>query len=255
MTEELTGNATETGTPPPPPPSGSQPPAFRPDGRFDLGGLLSFAFRDPNAVQKFLIGSLMVLLIPVLLGFIALLGYAFRTVRRALRGEEHPLADWSDFGGILFDGLRMLGLFVVYGAGALLAGIVLVLFNGLTAALGGSTGSALLVVISVIGAVVSICIALIAALVALILLPTAILRMAQTDQFADGFLIQENFDLVRRNVGTYLFLLVSLLLFQILADLSVLLCIVGAIPGAFWGFAASGAAIGHAGTLMQVEAS
>ena len=258
MTEELAGatSGPSADLPPPPPPSPGRPsPPFRTDGSFDLGGLLSFAFKDPNALSKFLIGSLMVLLIPILLGLIALLGYSFRTTQRTLAGEEHPLAEWSDFGGILLDGIRVLALMVVYGAGALLAGLVLVLFNGLAAALGGTAGSALLVVISTIGAVISVCFAIIGAFVAAMLLPTAILRMAATNQFADGFLIRENLDLAWKNVGTYLFLLVSLLLIAILADLTILLCLIGAIPGAFWGYAVCGAAIGHGGVVMKIETS
>ena len=89
---------------------------------------------------------------------------------------------------------------------------------------------------------------------AAVFVPTGILRLAATDRFADAFLIRDNLELVRQNSGTYLFLLVTLVLFDLLADASILICLVGAIPGTFWGMAASGAAIGHAGAVMGVKA-
>ena len=106
--EGFTGSA---GTPPlPPPPDG----AAAADGgkprraaRFDLGLPLRGPVPDPNALPKFLIGSFMVLLIPLLgFGLIALSGYLLRTARRdcaarSIRWRSGPTSGescWTDSG-------------------------------------------------------------------------------------------------------------------------------------------------------------
>ena len=90
---------------------------------------------------------------------------------------------------------------------------------------------------------------------AAVLIPTGILRLAATGRFADAFRVRDNLELVLKNGGTYVFLVVSLILFEMIADASILLCLVGAIPGTFWGMAAQGAALGHAGAVMGLNAN
>ena len=49
-------------------------------------------------------------------------------------------------------------------------------------------------------------------------------------------------------------MLLTLILFAIVSDVTFLLCLIGAIPGYFWGITAAGAAVGHTGRLMGVFA-
>ena len=243
--------------PPPPPPDApppappTPPPPAAP--RFDLGALFGFAFRDPRAVSKFLIGSLAVVLIPLLgLGLVALLGFGLRTVRGSLRGDEHPMPEWDDLGGLLLDGLKALGVVLAYGLSAAIVGMTLVAFSAFWIAVGRSLDSAVFMLTSALGTLVAVIFLLLVVLLAKVLLPTGLLRLAATGQFGSAFRFGENLALVGANLRIYIYLLLTLILFAILADASVLLCVVGAIPGAFWGFTASGAAIGHAGRLMGV---
>ena len=261
MTEEQPPAGAYAPPLPPPDPGGWN--GLRDDGRFDLGGLLSFAFKDPKALSKFLIGSVMVLLIPILgFGLIALLGYGVQTARRALGKERHPLADWDDFGSVLLDGFRAAGVFLVYvgglliGSGLIVGAIVLTgwllgmaIHSGAAVAIPSSPPLiALLIMLGVILFVVAVA-------VKFVLTPLGLLRVAATGRFGDAFAIRDNLAVVRSHVGTWLFLLVALLLFHILSDLTILLCIIGIIPGTFWWFAVAGAAIGHTGALMKVESS
>lgn len=248
MTEDRPTPPTDEAPPPPPPPA---PPAPE---RFDLGHLFAFAFRDPNALSKFVIGSLMVVLIPLFgLGLLALLGFGVRTARGALRGEEHPMPDWDDFGGVLMDGFKAFGVIAVYTLAAVMMGFALVAIGVFWALIGQSVGSPGLVATSVIGSLASIFFLVFAALITHALIPLGVAQLAATGRFTAGFRLNENVALIRGGFGTYIVLLLSLILFSIIADLTILLCLVGAIPGYFWGITVAGAAIGHTGRLMGVR--
>ena len=238
-----------TDEPPPPPPPA--PPAPE---RFDLGRLFAFAFRDPKALSKFVIGSLMVVLIPLLgLGLLALLGFGVRTARGALRGDEHPMPDWDDFGGILVDGIKVFGVIAGYTLAAVVMGLALVAIGVFWALIGQSMGSPAVVATSVIGSVTSIFFLVFAALIAKALIPLGIAQLAATGRFTAAFRLNRNVALIRANFGNYIVLLLSLILFAFIADLTVLICLVGAIPGYFWGMTVAGAAIGRTGRLMGVR--
>lgn len=245
MTEDQPVAATDQ-----PPP----PPAAPPPERFDLGRLFAFAFRDPKALAKFVIGSLMVLLIPLFgLGLFALLGFGVRTARGALRGDEHPMPDWNDFGGILLDGLKAFWVIFGYAAAAIFLGLLLVGIGALWVAIGESMGSSVLVITSILGSVAGIIFLVFCALLVKALIPAGLLQLAATRRFSAAFRVNENLGWIREGFGTYVLMLLSLILFAIISDATVLLCIVGAIPGHFWWFTVGGATIGHAGRLMGVR--
>ena len=249
MTEDQPVPTTGEQTPPPPPPP--TPPA--PD-RFDIGHLFGFAFRDPKAASKFLIGSLMVLLIPLFgFGLLALLGFGVRTARGTLRGDEHPMADWDDFGGLLVDGLKAAGIVIGYSLAVIAMGAAVVGIGILWAVIGQSMGSPAVVVTSILGSITSVFFLVFAALIAKALIPAGIMQLAATGRFGAAFRLNENIAWIRGNFGTYIVMLLTLILFAILSDLTILLCLIGAIPGYFWGITAAGAAVGHTGRLMGVR--
>ena len=177
-----------TDEPPPPPPPA--PPAPE---RFDLGSLFTFAFRDPKALSKFVIGSLMVVLIPLFgLGLLALLGFGVRTARGALRGDEHPMADWDDFGGVLLDGIKVFGVIAGYTLAAIVMGLALVAIGVFWALIGQSMGSPAVVATSVVGSLTSIFFLVFAALIAKALIPAGIVQLAATGRFTAAFRVSEN---------------------------------------------------------------
>ena len=250
--------------PPPPPPAESAspppPPDLDPDaGRrkgtgFDLGYLFSFFFRDPRVVPKLLFGCLAFLFIPVLgIGLVALAGYALATARGALRGDEHPMPEWDDLGAILLDGLKVAVVVLAYSAAGAAAGICFLGFIALWLVIGESVGSPAVVVLAVFGVVVTLFFVSFLVLVLQGLLPVGLLRLAATDRLGDAFRLRGHLSLIQANLGTFFFLLLSLVLFHLLSEATVLLCIIGIVPGVFWGVAASGAAMGHAGRLMGVR--
>lgn len=255
--------------PPPPPPPGSPgappdasldseaapAPTNRPrsDG-FDLGYLFAFVFRDPRAMPKVLLGCLAFLFIPVLgLGLVALAGFGLGTTRGLLRGDEHPMPEWDDLGGILVDGLKVAVVFLAYAAVGAVVGGAFLGFTAFWALVGESIGNPAVVILSVFGGVVTIFFVAFLALLLNGLLPMGLLRLATTNRLGEAFRFNEHLTLIRANLGTFLFLLLTLLLFHFISEATILLCVIGIVPGVVWGFAASGAAIGHAGHLMGVR--
>ena len=254
MNEDHPVLAGEDAAPPPPPSpsSGAAATGAAPAReRFDLGSLFTFAFRDPKALSKFLIGCIMVLLIPLLgFGLLPLMGFGVRTARGALRGDEHPMPDWDDFGGLLLDGLKAAGVIVGYSLVAGMVGLLLVAIGIFWVAIGEEIGSAAIVVTSILGSVAAVIFLVLCALLVKALIPAGLLQLAATGRFTAAFRLNENLAAIRGSLGTYVVLLLTLILFAIISDATVLLCIVGAIPGMFWWFAVAGASIGHAGRLM-----
>ena len=243
--------------PAPPPPSGEAAPARtnrpRSDG-FDLGYLFAFVFRDPRVMPKLLLGCLAFLFIPVLgLGLVALAGFGLGTTRGLLRGDEHPMPEWDDLGGILVDGLRVAVLFLAYVAVGAIVGGAFVGFAAFWAIVGESICDPAVVILSVFGGVVTLFFVAFLALLLNGLLPLGLLRLAATNRLGEAFRFNEHLTLIRGHLGTFLFLLLTLLLFHIVSEATILLCLIGIVPGTVWAFAASGAAIGHAGHLMGVR--
>ena len=263
--------------------------AAAPPARIDLAFLFGFAFRDPSAFRKWMMGCLAVLLIPFLgFGLLWLLGFAVHTARGAMRGEEHPMPGWDAVASQLADGLRVVAVVLVYAAvvaavgGALflvgtliglvafgIVGGVLVgmagvaMDSGVTPDVFGAilpemvavpvAGAGLLGAAIVFGLVVTGWFVLLLAGFAKVLLPAGLMQLAATGRIRPALAWVGNLRRVRAHPGTYILLLLILVLFGILANLSLSLFLVGLVPGLFWSWTASGAAIGHAGRLMGVE--
>ncbi len=263
--------------------------AAAPPARIDPGFLLGFAFRDPRAFRKWMIGCLAVLLIPVLgFGLLWLLGFAVQTARGALRGEEHPMPGWGAVASQLADGLRVVLVVLVYAAvvavvggglflvGTLIGLVAVGIAGGVFAGIAGAAmesgvapdvfgqilpemvavpvaGAGLMGAAAVFGLVVTGWFVVLLAGFAKALLPAGLMQLAATGRIRPALGWVRNLRRIRAHPGTYILLLLILILFGILANLSLSLFLVGLVPGLFWTWTASGAAIGHAGRIMGVE--
>ncbi len=93
---------------------------------FDINHLLTFPVKDRDAINKSLIGLVVVLLtfiIPVL-PMLALAGYTARIVRQVLDGQKPSMPAWDDWEAMLKDGARILAVRMIYAAPLLLLLIV-----------------------------------------------------------------------------------------------------------------------------------
>jgi hypothetical protein len=78
----------------------------------DVLRAFTFLFRDPAWPRKALVGVLL-MLVP-LVGWLAVAGYGMRVMRQAAEQRDVPLPSWSDWRDLLGDGLRFIGVLVVW---------------------------------------------------------------------------------------------------------------------------------------------
>ena len=131
------------------------------------------------------------------------------------------MPDWDDFGGLLVDGLKALGVVLGYSLAALSMGLVLLGIGAFWMVIGQSMGSPAVVVTSVLGSVTSVFFLVFAALIAKALIPAGIMQLAATGRFTAAFRLNENIAWIRGSLGTYFVLLLTLILFAIISDATV----------------------------------
>ncbi len=209
-----------------------------PSGTVDFGRCFTFVTEDPEWVTKILLGGLFTLLSGLLVGVPFIMGYWARTMKNVAAGQPRPLPSWDDLGGIFSDGLRLLGVYLVYTLGimlvmALVGGVVMVPLiaigstdggEGVAAALGG------------LGILLFWGVILIVSLAAMVFLPAALVRSVMRDSFAEGFAWRPIVGFIQANLGNYALSLVIYLLASFLSQFGMILCCVGLFPAAFWGY-------------------
>jgi hypothetical protein len=100
-----------------------------------LKTLFKFPFQGPKWQNNFLIGSVLAFggfVIPII-PWIFLAGYGVQVMRQAIQGETLELPEWTDWGKLGIDGLRMVGVGFIF----LLPGLI-VLVGGFTLYMVGS---------------------------------------------------------------------------------------------------------------------
>src|ERR1035437_6936506 len=78
--------------------------------------LFHFPFQGPKWQNNFLVGSVLTFgsfIIPIIpLIFVA--GYSVQIMRQAIQGEKPEMPEWNDWGKLASDGLRMLGVGLIF---------------------------------------------------------------------------------------------------------------------------------------------
>ena len=217
----------------------------------DFGRGIRFVFDDPDWVKKVLIGGGMMLLSIFIIGSFWVMGYWVRLIRRAARGEDRPLPEWEDLGGMLMDGLKAAGVYLAYVLALVIplgaAVVALIVAGGGLASLGRGSDDAA----QALGAVAGLAgvglygVFWLLMILLMIYLPAALTRFALTDRFGAGFEIGENLAFIRRNLQNYALALVLYLIGSFVAQFGVLLCCIGVFPISFWALCVLGWALGE----------
>ncbi len=220
-------------------------------GTIDFGRCFTFITEDPEWLTKVLVGGLFALLSAVLVGVPFVLGYWGRTVKNVAAGQPRPLPAWDDLGGIFSDGLRLVGVYLVYALG--LAVVMFAMSCVLMApfiAL-GSAGElddgpeALFAALGGLGMLLFYAVVMLVSLGALVYLPAAMTRAALRDSFAEGFAWREVLAFIRANLGNYALSLVIYLVASFVSQFAILLCCIGLFPAAFWAYQVLAYALGE----------
>lgn len=209
-----------------------------PSGTVDFGRCFTFVTEDPEWVTKVLLGGLFTLLSAVLVGVPFIMGYWGRTMKNVAAGQPRPLPAWDDLGGIFSDGLRLVGVYLVYTLGLMLVmglvgGVLMVPLIALGSTDGGDGAAAAL---GGLGILLFYGMVLLVSLAAIVFLPAALVRSVMRESFSEGFAWQPIVGFIQANLGNYALSLVIYLLASFLSQFGMILCCVGIFPLAFWAY-------------------
>ncbi|MBN2258621.1 MAG: DUF4013 domain-containing protein [Anaerolineaceae bacterium] len=183
----------------------------------DLKQALKFPFSDEHWVQKFLvcillgIASFMIPFIPL----VFLSGYYYRISRRIIAGDGvTALPDWDEWGKLFVDGIKYLGIVLVY----LIPFILSILFMCLVMSLPmlsalnpsdnwngyGADPQMMRTMLSMLALYPMIGLMLLISLVTGLFLPPALMHMVGQDTFGAGFHFSAWWKVFRSNLGGFL---------------------------------------------------
>jgi hypothetical protein len=197
----------------------------------DIGKAFTFIGDDPRWLTKLLIGGVLgfavALSIVTVIGWLVPLaiiyGYLVRLTRNVIAGEERPLPEWEDWGGLLRDGVGaflpqlILGLALVPAMlVCLLPGIVLVTVES-------ATTSAIGVALLVVGIIALIALGLILALAQ----PLIVGHYAATGSVRAALQLGDLAAMLRPSVITYLVVMLLGIVTEMIGGLGMLALGVG----------------------------
>lgn len=209
---------------------------LRPQPTLDFGRAFRFVVDDPDWVKKILIGGAFTLLSAILVGAPFVAGYFVRLVRNVARGEERPLPEWDDLGGLFMDGLRAIAVYLAHLVAAMilpvtLGGLLLVVIAA--SSQGGDAGE-VVGTLAAFGMVGVYAIGGLFMLVLMIYVPAALLRFVLYDRVSAAFEPREVVAIIRRNPANYFLAIVLYLVANFASQLGIVLCCVGVFPLGFW---------------------
>ncbi len=223
--------------PPPPPPAtpmGTLPPSPGPGapGGFDFAKPFTYVFDDPRWLQKILIGGLFYLAGFLIVGWFFIFGYLARVVRNVVAGAAVPLPEWEDLGGFFNEGLRLVGVLLVYILPPIVLFVTIMIPAGI---LGGVDNEGLQALGSGMAGCIS-CLFVPLALAMMIFMPASLLFAAVEQRFGAAFEFARIWAFIRANVGNYLLAVVVYLIARFLGGFGIALLCIGVIFTGFWSF-------------------
>ncbi len=197
----------------------------------DIGKAFTYVFDDERWITKVLVGGLFSLLSMILIGIPFVIGYMVQTIKNVIDGQDDPLPEWSDLGEMFTQGLMLALAFVIYAIPMfLLIGCGIIPAAILSDAGGDAEGLAALIMTC------TNCIIGLYGLLLGIISPAIIVRYAVTGEFAAAFRFNEIFNLITKNIGNYIVVILLSWVASFLGGLGAIVCGVGAFFTGFWAY-------------------
>jgi len=95
----------------------------------DIGKAFGFVFEDHDWVTKVLIGGVMSLLSPLLIGVFFLAGYSVDLIKNVMNDVDPPLPRWDDLGDKAVKGIKLTVIFLVWAIPIIAVSILSALFS------------------------------------------------------------------------------------------------------------------------------
>ncbi len=203
----------------------------------DFGLSFSFPFQDEDWIKKIVLTAV-ISFIPVI-GQFALMGWMVELTRRVIRGDENPLPDWADFGGILILGLKMVVIGFVYSLPLILLALPM---GGISALLDDDSAIAIYSFVMMCFS----CFAVIYGLALAYFFPAAVGELAVTDNLGEAINPTNIIAHVRAAPSAYLLAFLGTIVAGFLAGLGIILCFVGLLFTIVYAYAIQGHLYGQA---------
>lgn len=205
----------------------------------DFGKAFSFVFEDEDWLKKIGLAGI-ISLIP-LLGQFVVAGWGFEIIRRVMEEDPEPLPDFSEFGDYLVKGLLVsLVIFVFF--------LPVIIIQGCNASIIPFLEQADDTLATAFGILTSciVCLTLVYSIVMGFFLPAAIGNFAATGELRAAFRFGEIFQLVKKNVGAYLLVILGSWVAGLVASLGVIACVIGVLFTSAYSAAVTSHLIGQA---------
>lgn len=205
----------------------------------DFGKAFSFVFEDEDWLKKIGLAGI-ISLIP-LLGQFVVAGWGFEIIRRVIEEDPEPLPDFSEFGDYLVKGLLVsLVIFVFF--------LPVIIIQGCNASIIPFLEQADDTLATAFGILTSciVCLTLVYSIVMGFFLPAAIGNFAATGELRSAFRFGEIFQLVKKNVGAYLLVILGSWVAGLVASLGVIACVIGVLFTSAYSAAITSHLIGQA---------
>lgn len=224
-----------TYVPPPPPPGAPLPPPPPPPpaaavDQLDFAKPFTYVFDDPRWMQKILIGGLFYLAGFFIVGWFFILGYAAKVARNVIADNPVPLPEWDDLGEIFNDGLRLVGVALLY----ILPILVLVgIFIGPSVLMSMADNDFAQFASSSMFSCMT-CLMVPLSFLMLLFMPASLLFAAVERRVGAGFDFARIWPFIRNNIGNYLLAILVYLVARFLGGFGIMLLCVGVIFTGFW---------------------
>lgn len=175
----------------------------------DLNQIFTFPLKDTEARKYFLIGCLVALagfIIPII-PYLVLFGYATRIAKQIFNNESPHMIAWDDWGGMLKDGARLLGVRLVFSLPILILVIPLMLAGIFMPIVMENADSAQIDSVIIIFSLVmtaSLCVIIPLSLPLAAIVPAAEMYAVDKEEFAAGFRFREWWAIFRANIGGFI---------------------------------------------------
>jgi phage-related holin len=186
-----------------------------------FGDAFTYVFQDPDWFKKVIIPGLIGVLLPII-GQMVLLGWGLKVTLNVVRNNPNPLPN-MDFGGDLGRGFKAWVVSLVYGIPMFVFYLPIMIFSIIASESGEQS---MAVVAAIAGACFGFLMLLYGILMGL-LLPAAYARVAVEDTIGAGLAFKEVFNMVKKNLVTYLLILVGTLAASFISSLGSIACVIG----------------------------
>lgn len=234
--------------PPPPPPVLPPTPPVEPGGpQFDFGKPFTYVFEDPRWITKILVGGLFYLAGFLIIGWFFIFGYVAQLVRNVIAGERYPLPEWEDLGSFFAEGLRLVGVMLVYVAPMIVIALSFMIPAGILGSIDNEGAQA----VSSGFAGCLACLMVPLALATVVFAPASLLFAVAERRFNAAFEFGRIWAFIKENIGNYLLAVVVYMVARFLAGFGIALLCVGVIFTGFWSFLITGHAFAQVWRLSR----